>query len=219
MGSVEALHPVTQLWLLWRVQPLGSHLHFWAVSILNMNPHQRNAVIGKIGSGMLISPLQTGEFAMTHAIENARKRLTELKRQIAELERFVQMYEELDAGTDADQSDIQAARLNGTLIGNKLVDNVSRARRRKRGRPAEIVAIIERIIRDAGRPLTRGEIVEALEQRDVHIPAEDKQRYIGTIAWRHKSVFGNVGGLGYWLIGEPLPKAMGLPLDSGPAVS
>lgn len=151
---------------------------------------------------------------MSKAIENARKRVMELKRQLAELERFIQMYEELDAGTDADQTDMRAGHLNWALIGNKPGDNFPRERRRKRGRPAEIVAIIERIIRDAGRPLTRGEIVEALEQRDVHIPAEDKQRYIGTIAWRYKSVFGNVGGLGYWLTCEPLPKAMGLPLDN-----
>ena len=149
---------------------------------------------------------------MSNAIENARKQLIELKRQIAELEQFVQMYEELEGGTDADQSDTHAGHLSGTLIGNKPVDNIPRGRRRKRGRPAEIVAIIQQIIREVGRPLTRGEIAEALEQRDVHIPAEDKQRYIGTIAWRHKSAFENVGGLGYWLTGEPLPIAMGLPL-------
>lgn len=156
---------------------------------------------------------------MPNAIDNARKRLAALRNQVSELERFVQMYEELKEGTDADKSDTYAGRLSGTLIGNKPVDNFTRERRRKRGRPAEIVAIIQGIIREAGRPLTRGEIVEALEQRDVHIPAEDKQRYIGTIAWRHKSVFGNVGGLGYWLTGEPLPKARGFPLDSEPAAS
>jgi hypothetical protein len=163
---------------------------------------------------------------MSHAIENARKRLAEFKRQVSELERFIQMYEELEGGTDAEQSDTHVRHLNGALIGNIPVynvphsgDNVPRERRRKRGRPAEIVAIVERIIREAGRPLTRGEIVEALEHRDVDIPASDKQRYIGTIAWRHKSVVGNVGGLGYWLTGEPLPKAMGLPLDSEPAAS
>jgi hypothetical protein len=163
---------------------------------------------------------------VSNAIENARKRLATLRNQVAELERFVQMYEELDGGTDADQADTDVSHLNGAFIGNKPVDNVPRhvdnvprERRRKRGRPAEIVAIIERLIREAGRPLTRGEIVEALEQRDVHIPAEDKQRYIGTIAWRHKSVFGNVGGLGYWLTGEPLPKAMGLPLVGRPEAS
>jgi hypothetical protein len=163
---------------------------------------------------------------MSHAIENARKRLAEFKRHVSELERFIQMYEELDAGTDTDRADIHACHLNGALIGNVpvynfpgSVDNVPRERRRKRGRPAEIVAIVERIIREAGRPLTRGEIVEALEHRDVHIPALDKQRYIGTIAWRHKGIVGNVDGLGYWLTGEPLPKAMGLPLDSEPAAS
>jgi hypothetical protein len=161
---------------------------------------------------MLISPIQIGESTVSNAIENARKRVIGLKRQLAELERFIQMYEELDAGKEANQADTHAGHLNGALIGNNSGDNFPRERRRKRGRPAEIVAIIERIIREAGRPLTRGEIVEALELRDVHIPAEDKQRYIGTIAWRHKGAFENVGGLGYWLTGEPLPIAMGLPL-------
>jgi len=61
---------------------------------------------------------------MSSAIENARKRLTELKRQLAELERFIQIYEELDAGTDADRTDTHAGHLNGALKGNNPVDNV-----------------------------------------------------------------------------------------------
>jgi hypothetical protein len=196
---------------------LGRNHYQASIWTLRLATRQFNTVIGLIGSGVLISPIQTGEFVMPNAIDNARKRLAALRNQVAELERFIQMYEELKEGADADKSDTHASRLSGALIGNKPVDNFPHDRRRKRGRPAEIVTIIERIIREAGRPLTRGEIVEALERRDVHIPAEDKQRYVGTIAWRHKSVFGNVGGLGYWLTGEPLPKAMGLPLDSEPA--
>jgi hypothetical protein len=64
----------------------------------------------------------------------------------------------------------------------------------------------ERLIREAGHPLTRGEIVKAFEARDVEIPAKDPARYLGTIAWRHKGMFKNVEGLGYWLKGEPMPS-------------
>ena len=52
--------------------------------------------------------------------------------------------------------------------------------------------------------MTRGEIVKAFELRDFEIPAKDKSRYLGTIAWRHKGKFVNVNGLGYWLREVPL---------------
>jgi hypothetical protein len=58
---------------------------------------------------------------------------------------------------------------------------------------------MERLIRETGRPMTRGEIVSAFERRDVDIPAKDKARYLGTIAWRHKGTFVNIEGRGYWL--------------------
>ena len=160
---------------------------------------------------------------MANAIENARKRLSALRNQVAEIERFLEMYEAFDAGTDADRGELRANPASAPLSGNiptesnSLVVDKSVEKRRRRGpRPAEIVQILERVIREAGRPLTRGEIVEALEHRDVEISAEDKHRYIGTIAWRNKSIFKNIEGLGYWLTGEPLPMAMGLPLDDEP---
>jgi hypothetical protein len=59
--------------------------------------------------------------------------------------------------------------------------------------------MVERLIRDVGSPMTRGQIVEALALRDVDLPAADKARYIGTIIWRHKSIFVNLKGRGYWL--------------------
>ncbi len=161
---------------------------------------------------------------MANAIENARKRLAELRQEVAEIERFLEMYEAFDTGTGMDHSELHTAQTNAKIAGNistelnsqvvdKIVDKIAGKRRRRTTRPAEIVQIAERVIRDAGRPLTRGEIVEALERRDVEIPATDKPRYIGTIAWRNKGTFRNIEGLGYWLTEEPLPMAMGLPLD------
>jgi hypothetical protein len=50
----------------------------------------------------------------------------------------------------------------------------------------------------------------------VHIPFEDKGRYVGTIAWRHKGTFVNVEGRGYWLRGEPIPPALPTPSVSNP---
>ncbi len=52
--------------------------------------------------------------------------------------------------------------------------------------------------------MSRGEIVDAFDRRDIEIPAKDKARYVGTIAWRNKGVFVNIEGRGYWL--SRLPK-------------
>jgi hypothetical protein len=157
---------------------------------------------------------------MPNVIENARKRLADLRRQVSEIERFLQMYEVFEAGGSTDQSGAPLAAMNGELAGNispenslKTVDKSGEKRRRSGTRPAEIVRLLERAIREAGRPLTRGEIVEALERRGVEMPATDKPRYIGTIAWRNKGTFRNIEGLGYWLTEEQLPMVMGLPLD------
>ena len=63
--------------------------------------------------------------------------------------------------------------------------------------------MMERLIREVGRPMTRGEIVDAFAKRDIEIPAKDPARYLGTIAWRNKRIFVNIEGRGYWLRDSP----------------
>ena len=55
--------------------------------------------------------------------------------------------------------------------------------------PKETAELMERVIREAGRPMSRGEIVDAFDRRDIEIPAKDKARYVGTIAWRQQRGF------------------------------
>jgi hypothetical protein len=137
---------------------------------------------------------------MSNAIENARKRLAELKEEIAEIERFLQLWERFEAGTNADH--LQNVPGKEPLP----VDNSGGRRRRIQGaRPDEVAFHMERVIRDRGEPMSRSEIVKALEARDILIPALDKSRYVGTIAWRNKATFKNIEGRGYWLCNEPLP--------------
>ena len=50
--------------------------------------------------------------------------------------------------------------------------------------------------------MTRGELVKELESRGVEIVAVDKAKNLGTILWRHKSIFENLPGEGYWVRGE-----------------
>jgi len=121
------------------------------------------------------------------------------------------MHAEFSKGEAALEEGGQVSILDSHVRGNAPVDNLpvdnsmKPSGRRHSGslRPSELAALVERIIRESGRPMTRGEIVEALDRRDVEIPGGDKARYIGTIMWRQKSTFLNIEGAGYWLRSEP----------------
>lgn len=88
--------------------------------------------------------------------------------------------------------------------------------RHRRGQPSDFANMMARVISDMGRPLNRSELVAALEERDVEIPSGDKERYLGTILWRHRDRFTNFPRVGYWLAGRPwgnyLPPE-NMPLD------
>lgn len=141
----------------------------------------------------------------------ARKKILDLRLQISELERFLEIYERLLAdGSAIDGGNLSP--LSTDAEGNETPQMPVEKGRRKRGsgaRPDQMADLMERIIREVGRPMTRGEIVVALEKRDVLIPYEDKPRYLGTIAWRNKGRFLNVEGRGYWLRDEPIPDENG----------
>jgi hypothetical protein len=167
---------------------------------------------------------------MPNPADAARERIAALKSEIAELEGFLQLYYRLAGSPDAAVAassqtlvvPVSAEKYgNVTLqtVGKQPVDNsVDRpGRKRSKVRPDAMAEHIARIIREVGGPMTRGQIVEALERRDIHIPFEDKGRYVGTIAWRHKGTFENVEGRGYWLRGEPL-AAIGPPARNEPDI-
>ncbi len=146
---------------------------------------------------------------MTTPLDKALKRLAELQREIAEVTKFIELYQRfegksINAGTQmAFFESIPELIGNETaVVGNQAVDNSARKPRKNRppgATPREIAEIMERVIRESGEPMSRGRIVDALERREIEIPAADKERYVGTIAWRNKSKFINVSGRGYWV--------------------
>jgi hypothetical protein len=138
---------------------------------------------------------------MSNPLENAKRRLAELEAEAQRIRLFLAMYEEFSEGTGIEHND---AGIEGTER-NLSTERLRRGPRIRVGpTPAEIADAMERLLRDVGRPMTRGEIVAALEMRDLEIPAQDKPRYIGTLAWRNKSKFINIEGRGYWLRGLAL---------------
>ncbi len=165
---------------------------------------------------------------MKNPADIARERIAELKAQIAELQRFLEMYEELAAVVEAAPLSAMPAEgrknYNADTWGNGKetiraielstgpVDNLARPDDGggNERRPGEVAAMMESIIRSVGRPMQRGELVLAFEARDFEIPAKDKARYLGTIAWRNKSKFVNIEGQGYWLRDTSLPRGQRL---------
>jgi hypothetical protein len=137
---------------------------------------------------------------MPTPIEKARKRLAEVLAEAEEIRRFIDLYERFS--DDSGSGLLQRPVINSQETYPqelKAVDSGDNSPRRSGPTPRELTSMMERIIREVGRPMTRGEIVEALARRDVEILAKDKQRYIGTLAWRNKGTFVNIDGLGYWL--------------------
>jgi reverse gyrase len=147
---------------------------------------------------------------MATPLENARKRLAALRAEAKEIERFIEMYERFEGGNVSGPCFSVIDHSRETYPQNSVnslpVDNVDNSVQAERTgpRPTEIADMMERMIREVGRPMTRGEIVKAFDMRDFEIPAKDKSRYLGTIAWRNKGKFINVNGLGYWLRNVPL---------------
>lgn len=71
--------------------------------------------------------------------------------------------------------------------------------------PHEIADQAARLIEEAGRPLTRSQIVDKLRENGVHLVGNDINKNVGTILWRQKGRFVNLPKLGYWLADRPLP--------------
>ena len=73
-------------------------------------------------------------------------------------------------------------------------------RRRERNviAPARLAAMAREAILKHGRPMTRGELVDAFEASGIPLAGQDKAKNIGTIMWRFRDDFLNVPGRGYW---------------------
>lgn len=64
--------------------------------------------------------------------------------------------------------------------------------------PEEIAALARRTLLEVGRPLKRGPLVRAMEERKIPLTGKDKAKNLGTILWRHNNQFVNLEKYGYW---------------------
>lgn len=159
---------------------------------------------------------------MERAFANAIRRRSELRQDLAEVEQFLALYERFKGIDDPSQPSLYPRSLPtehvqmedeaGTeaiqvLAGVEKNDGVSERRQKGLSR-LELKPHIDRIIRDAGRPLTRGMLLNRLDRHGVVVGGEaDRAKNMGTIMWRLRADFVNLTGYGYWLRDEPFPEA------------
>ncbi len=130
---------------------------------------------------------------MDPVLDKALKKQEKLRKELAEIERFIKQYRKLSGTGRIDESP-------------QVVATESRVAR-KADRVDRVIAAIGRILKRNGRPMTRGEIADALAKDDIALPnTADPVRYVGTILWRENKEFENHGRSGYWLKGIPVPQ-------------
>lgn len=74
----------------------------------------------------------------------------------------------------------------------------SRRRERNVYSPRQLAGLARVEILKRGRPMTRGELVDAFEAEGIPLVGRDPARNVGTIMWRFRNEFLNVPGQGYW---------------------
>lgn len=152
---------------------------------------------------------------MDQAIANALKEKKELEERLARVNQFLALYEEF-SGTEGEAFDIRSIRPPGNTpvldvprdVSPGQVQEEQKVERGRKLSPAELVRLATGALKDIGKPLTRGALVEVLEARGALLPGSTKEikgRYLGTIMWRNQKQFENIEGKGYWLRGRPVP--------------
>lgn len=126
------------------------------------------------------------------ALSKAMEKRELLRKELERLDDWLDMYRSL-VGTEQ-------ARSEANDTANEVPPVKSHGRKRQPGtvRPSDLAPMVRRIITEKGRPMTRTELLEALEARDVVMAGTDKAKYLGTLMWRAREAFTNIESLGYW---------------------
>jgi len=136
---------------------------------------------------------------MDELLQRALERQKTLRAELEILDKFIRSYTETKERPD---------RRGGTL---ELFESENHpSRRASRAKRAALIAAMmddaERLILEAGRPLSRSVLLKELTALGHEIEGTDKSKVLGTNIWRSKR-FHNLKGSGYWPISAPIPAA------------
>ena len=127
------------------------------------------------------------------AYRNAMKRRQELQAELREIDQFLDLWKRY-AGTEPEQ-----LPLGGRPGGVAPTGGGRRGERTGLSRE-ELAPHIRAVLIENDRPMTRGQLVQALANRNVSIGGTDTAKNLGTIMWRLRDRFINLEGHGYWPI-------------------
>lgn len=123
--------------------------------------------------------------------------LQKLQGELRDVDEFVSLYGRLFPDSSAPV----------TASGDEFVVGRPLKRQRNILPPARLAEICREIIIAQGRPMTRSELLVAIEARGIPLAGNDPSKNLGTILWRRGDLFENLPGRGYWVKGVELPKS------------
>lgn len=129
---------------------------------------------------------------MDDAIRKALKKVRELRLEVDRLEQFIRTYEEL-SGSSIPRDEMTSS-VNNEDNPQHSLNNLEQAKPgKRRNNIKRLLDISERLIKEAGRPLTRTEIADGMERLNVTVHAANAAKYLGTLLWRNDVRFVSVG--------------------------
>jgi hypothetical protein len=153
---------------------------------------------------------------MSNAFENAKKRLVDIKLEMAQIEEFLALYRRFDPllaeatgliepATDVGEPVKEAGPTapEGFSSPQEAAQEFQR-RTTPEARLEQMVSFVQTIIRKEGRPMNAPQIVRAMEENGVGVPAGDKNRFVAAIISRYRAQFVRTGSNEFWLRGAPL---------------
>jgi hypothetical protein len=135
------------------------------------------------------------------AYQNALARRAALTREIERVDAFLGMYREFSAIV-SDKAAISEAD-----------ERVAPEERAARGTGAKMLDLAEDAITAQSRPLTRVELLKAIEDRGLKVGGKDPGATLASALWRDKDRFVNIKTHGYWLKAKPYEAASYYPED------
>jgi hypothetical protein len=139
------------------------------------------------------------EVVMDELLQRALDRRRQLREELAAVDKFVESY-----------SAVQERRNAKPETDDLFPDSVAVGPKPRALHSAAVSAAMDaaaRLIVEAGRPLTRGELVTKLSSEGHQLDGADKNKVLGTNLWR-SGKFVNLKGAGYWPKSEPLPNQL-----------
>lgn len=128
--------------------------------------------------------------------ENALRRREVLRKELRKIEDFLALYDEFRIAKTVD------------AVDTPDVQRPEQASRPKNPSKEEVAAAARQLMIQRQRPMTRGELVDALKGVGMEIHGADPSKVIGTMLWRVKGQFRNIEGLGYWPTDVQLPQSV-----------